>query len=414
MKLKKNFFPLLLVIFLGYIGFSMTLPLFPSMFLDPTYPLLPHNYSNATRTLLLGILIALFPLGQFIGSPILGKYSDQYGRKKVLIVSLICITPLYLLSYLSIEIQSVSLLFFSRLTSGIFEGNITIAQAAMADASESEEEKVRNFSWITGITSISFVVGPLLSGWLADESKSRQFNYGLPFLGAAALGFLSIFFVYFQFRETLQLKKKYEKNTDTFKQIVRGFFHPKLVYSYVLNFFMFLGCLLFFNFILLYMVKQFDFSVSLLGEANAYLSLPTAIATLFIGKLRKRIPFFKLLTWSNFLIAVSLVLLVLPSSPYSLLFTLLPCGFFIAISLTLSSILISKKASRDEQGHALGINQSLFVLSETITGVFGGILAIWGAALPFYLGAVCCLISAFLLMLTRYPSFKHEYKWDEH
>src|SRR5580700_1019658 len=80
--------PLYIVIFFGFMGFSMELTLFTPLFMYGEEGLLPQGLSLDFRVLILGIYLALFPCAQFFGSPILGTLSDRFGRRKVLLFSL--------------------------------------------------------------------------------------------------------------------------------------------------------------------------------------------------------------------------------------------------------------------------------------------------------------------------------------
>src|SRR3990167_4219205 len=137
--------PILIVLFLGYLGFSIVLPLFPHMFLDQHYPLLPFATSITIRQILLGLLFAMYPLGQFLGCPLLGKLSDKYGRKPIILISLLITIPAYISSALSISFSIPALLYISRFFCGLLEGNVTIAQASIADISEDKHTKAKNY-----------------------------------------------------------------------------------------------------------------------------------------------------------------------------------------------------------------------------------------------------------------------------
>jgi len=79
---RKQFWVILVIVFLGFIGISMPYLIFPALFLNPAYSFLPTTWGDSSRALFLGITLAAYPLGQFFGSPILGSLSDEYGRKK--------------------------------------------------------------------------------------------------------------------------------------------------------------------------------------------------------------------------------------------------------------------------------------------------------------------------------------------
>lgn len=119
----KRVFPVLTVLFLGYLGYSLAIPLFPPLFLDPIHGFLPDGISQEARRILLGVLFAMYPLGQLVGAPLLGKLSDKYGRKPILLISLLIVIPAYLGSAFSVLFTFPTLLYISRFLSGLLEGN---------------------------------------------------------------------------------------------------------------------------------------------------------------------------------------------------------------------------------------------------------------------------------------------------
>lgn len=79
----KQLWIILLIVFISFIGSSIAYPIFPPLFLQSSDQLIiSPEWSDTSRRILLGLTLAIFPLGQFIGSPILGRNSDLYGRKK--------------------------------------------------------------------------------------------------------------------------------------------------------------------------------------------------------------------------------------------------------------------------------------------------------------------------------------------
>ena len=395
----RQIFPILIVLFLGYLGFSFALPLFPPMFLDTTRSILPVETSPQMRAILLGILLGTYPLGQFIGSPILGKYSDKYGRKRVLILSLLAIIPSYLISAVAIHFRFIPLLFISRFVCGLFEGNVTIAQAALADRSKDTKEKTKNFGFATTFISLGFILGPLLGGELANTEHVSWFKFETPFYAAALLIFCSLMYVTFKYKEVKHARPEMTiKPQQITSDYIKGLTLPNLRKIYLSNFFLFIGVMFFFGFISLYLVDIFQFNVSQLAQANAYLAIPIAFAPLLFRRIAKSLSPIKWTLISSFCLAISLIIVILPNSPYALFFTLLPTGFFIASGFTYTALMVSEEVAEDRQGHALGINQSLQMLAEASTGFIGGSLAAIIPSLPIMVGAGFAILSAFFLL----------------
>ncbi len=86
-EILPRLLPLYAVIFAGFVGYSLMITVFTPLVLHGTGGLLPPATSAGTRSLILGGLLALYPLGQFFTSPVLGSLSDRHGRRPVLIAS---------------------------------------------------------------------------------------------------------------------------------------------------------------------------------------------------------------------------------------------------------------------------------------------------------------------------------------
>ncbi len=162
--------PYAIVVFLGYVGFSLPLPVLPEIFLDAQRSILPPSMSIQLKTILLGIVLAAYPSGQLLGSPLLGIFSDKWGRKRVILYSLASTAVGYAITALAMSAHSVVGIFGGLFLCGFSEGNVTIAQAVIGDIA-GKDEKVAHFGWINFFACTAFIVGPLLGGWLADPDK---------------------------------------------------------------------------------------------------------------------------------------------------------------------------------------------------------------------------------------------------
>jgi MFS transporter, DHA1 family, tetracycline resistance protein len=399
MNSVKRIFPLLTVLFLGYFGFSLALPLFPPLFLSPDLNFLPSGITTETRRILLGILFAMYPIGQFIGAPLLGKWSDKYGRKPIILISLIIVIPAYLGSAFSVLYAWPALLFVSRFLSGLLEGNIVIAQAAIADISEDSKTKTKNFGWLVSLSSTAFFFGPLIGGKLADSKIVWWFHYDTPFWCAAALTLVGFAVVALLFRETHQADPDIEVSLKSLiRTFSEGLKYRRLRILFTANFFIFLAIFFFLNFFSAYLVSVYRFSISILGEVNAYLAVPVILGPFVFGQFAKMWSTKKTTQIGSFLLGVSYLIFVLIQSPWSLLFTLIPIGFFMAMGFAFPAILVSDAVSHRFQGQALGTNQSIQVFAEACTALIGGFLMALFNTLPIYLAAFCGLVGTLALI----------------
>src|ERR1700677_3235890 len=138
--------PLYLVIFIGFCGYSLMITLFVPMLMG-TNGFLAADAATGQRSLALGVLLALYPLGQFLGSPVLGALSDRFGRRPILIASLSTTTILYVGIAGALVIRSLPLLIVACFTAGLSESNIVLAQSAIADTAD-RADRNRLFGYI--------------------------------------------------------------------------------------------------------------------------------------------------------------------------------------------------------------------------------------------------------------------------
>lgn len=176
MKSKKKLLPIFLIVAVDVLGMTIVLPLLPFY---------AEHYGASPQ--IVGLLLMTYSLCQLISGPVLGQLSDRYGRRPLLIVSQFGT----LIGFLILgSARSLALIFFSRFLDGITAGNLSLAQAYIADVTE-PEERAESFGVIGIAFGIGFLFGPALSGFLA------QFDYSYPAWAAASLSFISILCTYF-------------------------------------------------------------------------------------------------------------------------------------------------------------------------------------------------------------------------
>jgi DHA1 family tetracycline resistance protein-like MFS transporter len=398
MASKSILVSIFIIVFFGFVGFTLPIPILPEMILDPSYSFVKGALDEGERTFLLGILIAIYPLGQFFGNPILGILADRIGRRIILLSSLFVTFFGYVLTAFAVHYWDITFLFIGRFICGFAEGNVTIAQSAMADIS-TPANKVRNFSLINVAASLGFVFGPLIGGKLSDNSLIGWFNLSTPFWCAAILTIVTLIYSYYTFKETAELKKC-DLHKGLFESITHVIKVPMLGSFLLLGFIFSLGLTLFLIMYPVFFVQKYALNPSELAEIIAFTALPFIFSQLFVLKpLHNWMNLEKSTIYSTLFLGIFLILFTLPTNLIQTIFFVFPIGVLNLIVFVNGTVLISNHAPKEIQGNVLGLNQSLYVLATVFAGFAGGYLGgIW-PGLPFIAAGIVLMVGSLLLYL---------------
>ncbi len=399
----KKVLPYALVVFFGYMGFSMPLPILPEMFLDSQNGILSSLYSREMKTILLGIVMAAYPFGQLIGAPILGKCSDKWGRKKIILLSLLGSMFGYIFTAIATTYVSVLFIFLGLFICGLCEGNVAIAQSVVADLSSEEGEndhKVSHFGWINLFVCFAFILGPIVGGQLSDSSFVPWFTFATPFWIAAGMTLIGTVIVLCFSEET----KKHKESGPVYsywESFKIGMKEDKLRKLYVVNFFLALGYFSYFRFFPVYIEGKFSFDSGMLGYVIGYGSITFAIFSLLLLKpISKWMLPEKSVGIFSFLLALSFFLILGFDYPLSLLFTTPPVNLCLAVVMTYSAVMVSDASSPGFQGQAFGMLTAVQVAAEVLTGLLGGVLAGYHTMLPMFVGSGMLVVGSFILLFS--------------
>ncbi len=365
-------------------------------------PLLPFyaEHFGASATVV-GTLVSSFAFCQLIAGPILGKLSDRMGRKPLLIVSQIgtCIGFLILAGA-----QSLWMVFLSRIIDGATAGNLSLAQAYIADVTK-PEERTKSFAVIGIAFGIGFLIGPALSGWLS------HYSYTYPILVAAALSAGSVIC-------TATLLPSVEPHTLNqsgpggkrlgvldWRTYGQYFTRPELGPLLLQFFFFAFSFSMFVNGFALFSERRFTwhgkpFDAMQVGFILAWVGfLSIILQGGLIGKLVKRFGELSLVRSGFLVTAVTSFWLARVDSIGELLANTGVSSYGSGVVRPAVTALITQKASKQEQGVVLGLTQSLTSVSAIIAPVVAGALIDrgWLAAWAIGVGlvALCGMIAAY-------------------
>ena len=391
---NSNLLPLYAVIFLGFFGYALTIALFIPMLLDKNFNLLPLTSPTSLRVSLAGFLLAMYPLGQFLGSPVIGKLSDHFGRKKILMISLIACCLGFIGIALSIQTHHLTLLFISCFVTGLCESNMAISQSVIAEHTQDVAHKTKLIGYAYSACSLGYVIGPLVGGFGATA-----LGYSFPFwITAIGVLFLSLWIGYSlqdNYRPHKEVPIKLIEAVTAMKTI---FNRPKLRKIYLINFLIFFAILGLYRVAPIYVVDTWHPALHIYTLLISFVSVLCLLANLLlIGRLAKKFTTQKLLFGLLLFSSLFIIIMIIPEHFSWIWLTYGLAVIPTVMALTTCTAWISHHASAEEQGQVLGNNQALLVLGEAASAAIGGLIAAINVSLPIIVMGIILLIAGFMV-----------------
>jgi len=426
---KSNIFPILLVNFIGILGYSVVIPILIFIVTD-----------FGGNGFIYGILGATYPFFQFIGAPILGKMSDRIGRKKVLIISQLgtfLAWCLFLVAFILPETKlwaqdseitgsylmtlPLIFIFIARAFDGFTGGNISVANAYMSDIS-TDENRSRNFGKMGSSTSLGFVVGPAFAGVLASTAMGEI----LPLLIAAAISLIAIFVINYRLKESnpcvvdtggisfknfrrffqVELKDCYtegeetvkEESSEGWKSVLKIKGIPLLFTVYFLNFMAFS---LFYAGLPIYVSTILGWSSADLGLLLAYFSLIMVVVQgPVLSWLTTKTSSFNLVILGAAFLGIGFVLMF-KQDPIILYIAATFMAFGNGIMWASFLSILSSSGTPARQGAIQGYGSSVGSIASMIGLVTGGILFESIANSVFLIGSGLFAVIVILMLLSK-------------
>lgn len=384
------------------LGIGIIIPVIPAIFYGQETShfagLVDENVIRWTFCL----LIASFPFMQFFGAPILGGMSDRYGRKPIIMLSMIGTAVGYSLFTQALYQQSIFILFLSRLIPGFFGGSLSVLFSSISDVS-SPSDKPKNFALIGMAFGLGFILGPVIGGIFSNASYCSWFNLTTPFVLATFLSLLNFVLVGLRFQETLSVKKHTKITFYKGVQNVKiAFTTANLRTLFSVTFLNTLGFSFYTQFFSVYMFEKFHSDTSEVGLIFGWVGFWLVFTQGFL--IRKLNPSFSpidIVSKTMLIIGLGIMCIVVPNA----LWGILVVNFCLAIAQGLNSpnllTLVSGHAQTDQQGEILGINQSMQSLAQMIPPL---IVAIFGKNLllfPFVFGGSMTVL-AWIIFILRF------------
>ncbi len=397
---KLSLSTLFLTVFIDMLGIGIAIPITTPLILNPANAMLPLDWSDANRTILLGWLIASFSIAAFFGGPILGALSDKHGRKKILSLSLIGTLLGYILFAIGIMEKNIFLLFASRILDGFSAGNITCVQSAIADVSKDAATKARNFGILGMAFGLGFILGPYIGAKLADASIVSWFTYQIPFYFAALLSLINFVQVQFYFHETLDKPITRPISLTTgISNLYHAFNDKQLRWMFITFFLYYLGFNFYTQFFTVFLFKKLHFSISDIGNYMAYVGFLVATAQgLIVRRLAGKYSNQTIIYYALFGLSIALFLTIFPTHWWQLII-ITPLMALCQGSASANVTTIVSMSS-NEQGKILGLNSSIVAASAALPPLLAGYFDAINIHLPLIISSIL-VFSAWYLFTVK-------------
>ncbi|WHX80398.1 MFS transporter [Priestia flexa] len=388
---RKKIIILMINMFIAVGSFGIIIPILPAY--------LQSINQGGTAA---GLMIAIFAGAQLIFSPIAGKWSDQYGRRKMIIYGLAGLTLSMFIFY---AVNSIWLLYASRVIGGVGAALLIPAIFAYVADITTMEQRAKGNSLVSAAMSLGIVIGPGIGGFLAD------FGLKIPFLVSALVSLVAVLFSMMllensETEEATAARAAIQDNESMVSKLARSvkmpYFIP-LVITLVMSF----GLMAYESVLGLFLDKQYGATPQQIALMVTATGIVSVIVQLFL--VDRIVRTFGEVAVLNIFIGVAALgfLLSLFTRSYSLFFVI-SLIIFLATSILrpVLNTLISKMAG-NEQGFAMGMNNAYMSIGNVLGPTLAGVLFDVQIMYPFVLGLVLLLVTLGITIVWQKRTLKH-------
>ncbi|TGC11461.1 MFS transporter [Methanolobus halotolerans] len=414
----KELFPLYTVTFIGTLGFGIILTFL--VFLVTEY---------GGNALVYGILASTYPAFQLIGAPILGKWSDIHGRKKILLLSqigtliawIIFLAALFMPVTELIDVDSDILgvfaitlplvaIFFARALDGLTGGNVSVANAYLADLT-SEKERNKNYGRMSVASNLGYVVGPALAGILG----ATVYGEILPVSAALAISIVGTLIIIFFLPETSNCTMEEYPDKENIRKILgqeqkecyqvenekkvklQDVFKLKYIpFMLMLYFLIFLGFNIYYTAFPVFAVNALGWSPAALGIYFSGISAMMAfVQGPVLEKLTDRYMESALIVVGGFILGMQFILII-PGNIYLIYLAAAFFAFGNGIMWPCILSVLSKFAGSTYQGSVQGFAMSTSSFASILGLLVGGLLYTQIKTISFLIAAIIIFTAVIL------------------
>lgn len=385
---------LFIIILMSGMGFGLVLP--PFMFAATNMGATP---------MVAAAIISTFAVGQFISTPVWGRLSDRFGRKPVLMVTMLGSALAYLVMAYATNLW---VLMIARFLTGLLAGNFAVATAYVSDITP-PDKRVQGMGFVGGAISLGFMAGPAIGGLLGGADAETASLY-LPSLAAAAISFLTFMAILLFLKESLSAEQRAGSaahHSEIDSSGLKAFGHvlrrPVLLEMVLMGFLVFFAMAMFETIFPLWSESRFGWGPRDVGFMFMYLGFVVMFTQMFLaGKLAPIFGEAKLLMGAVVAYAFGLLLMTQVPTWQTMLIGITFTAGGGAMFNTASMSWVSHHAGESERGIVIGVYQSAGWLGRSFGPTVSGILfQMLGVNSPLYVGAMMMLPCFLIVLLIR-------------
>ncbi len=332
-------------------------------------------------------------LGLFFGAYVLGACSDKLGKRSTLLYSLFLAGLMQSLSALAIAVNHFEWFLVFRFFSGFFEGNISIARAAIATLCPNEGMRKKHMGQTDAALTAGWILGPALGALL---NKLPFFNgFLLPFACGSLLTFIAFYFAYRYFHEPMNASSPVKNMAP---HIMTDLTNASVMILLTVSFLLFLGVDAFYTFIPLYLTLALNAPPAILALSVTTVAFFNVLSNmLLLPKLGSLVDTKKTIIICALLLSICLLCFAVFKSSYILLLLLPMIGINLALTTTNIATYISMRLKLHKQGALMGILLSQRTLGVVLLCFIFVFIINIDLRMPFLFGSLCLLAGALLL-----------------
>jgi multidrug resistance protein len=373
MKSTRIIWILVLIAVINSMGFGIIIPL-----------LYPYGKKFGVTEHTIGLLTAAFSIAQFFATPVLGSLSDKYGRKPLLVFSLIGTAASFVMFGLA---NSVFLLFAARILDGLTGGNISVAQAMISDIS-SPKERAKNFGILGSAFGFGFVIGPAIGGVLS------KFGMKVPFFFAAGISIIGVLLTLFLLTETNKGERKKSSSKFTFASLITVLKKPVIGTAIFTGFLLTMAQFTMLIGFQTFSVDQLKLNPTQIGLFYGGFGITGILMQLAVPYIKKVIPSQALILIISTIFCLGMMIVAGVATGFALFAVGIGIyGLFNGLRNPMLNAIIADHNNESERGEVMGINQSYASIGQTVGPITAGLISVISVHSVFFLASLYILIA---------------------